>query len=397
MAAHEAALKSEQDAGSKAYSKSNPLKLGIMSTANIAKKVIAGVHSIDNVEAYAVASRSLEKAEAFAKETGVTKAYASYEELLDDKDIEAVYVPLPTSLHAEWVEKIAKAGKHILCEKPCAITGEELYTMLAACKENNVHFMDNVMFMHHDRLRMLLDRTHKDQFFGPNGITHVSSTFSFRSDEDFYKSNIRMNKDLDSLGALGDLGWYNLRIALFAFGWRMPATAQGTVMNTHEGVPIELSATLTWEPEEGEEDIGGVKLSRSTTFYCSFLQARQQSVFLSGAKGMATMDDFVNTRSPKAATWEEESEAGTTMTEEGPETVSKKETKSTGPCRQEALAVENFARQILACKDGKPITFWPRVALLTQVCIDSVLESIEKDGAVVKVDSQGLVERFDSN
>ncbi|GBG33671.1 Trans-1,2-dihydrobenzene-1,2-diol dehydrogenase [Hondaea fermentalgiana] len=388
QAAHALAKK----VGGDTYTKENPMRLGVISTANIARKVISGVQALDTVKVTVVSSRNLEKAQQFAKDVGVDKAYGSYEEVLADPEIDAVYVPLPTSTHAEWVGKAAKAGKHVLCEKPCALDSKQLFAMLLECKENNVHFMDNVMFMHHDRLRMMRERI-DDGFLGKHGATHVSSIFSFRSSEEFVTSNIRMNPDLDALGALGDLGWYNVRMALFAFGWRKPSTAQGRILISHNKVPIEFSGVLTWDPEDGEEDVAGIKLQRSTTLYCSFLHGKQQHVQITGSDGMIALDDFVNTRSTKSAVFLEESDHQTTMTEDGPETESKRNLVKTGPWRQEAETVANFARQVAACKQGQNIDFWPRIALLTQVCCDALLDSAAKDGVVVDVDPLGLLER----
>ena len=94
------------------------------------------------VEAYAIASRSQEKADAFAKEFNMKKAYGTYEELLEDAEVAAVYIPLPTSLHKEWVRKAAVAGKHVLLEKPCFVTADELFDVVGFCQEKGVICMD---------------------------------------------------------------------------------------------------------------------------------------------------------------------------------------------------------------------------------------------------------------
>src|SRR5690625_5218569 len=102
------------------------VRWGIMSTASIGKRsVIPGIQGSDISEVKAVASRSLENAQSFAKEMNIEKAYGSYEELLNDSDIDAVYIPLPNHLHKEWTIKAAEAGKHILCEKPISLDEKE--------------------------------------------------------------------------------------------------------------------------------------------------------------------------------------------------------------------------------------------------------------------------------
>ena len=92
----------------------------------------------ENCELYAVAGRSLEKAEAFKNEFGFEKAYGDYESLLADPEVKAVYIPLPNHLHLEWIKKAAEAGKHVLCEKPMCLNVEELKEAFDTCKKNNV-------------------------------------------------------------------------------------------------------------------------------------------------------------------------------------------------------------------------------------------------------------------
>src|SRR2546430_881597 len=108
------------------------VKWGVLGVASIAtRKVIPGMQKSALSEIAAIASRDLKKAEAAAKELGIAKAYGSYEELLADKEIEAVYNPLPNHLHVPWTAKAAEAGKHVLCEKPIALNAAEAETLLA--------------------------------------------------------------------------------------------------------------------------------------------------------------------------------------------------------------------------------------------------------------------------
>lgn len=145
------------------------MKFGLISTANIARKNVRAMKLSEHVELVAIASRSIEKCEQFANENdlndGSVKLYASYEELLSDPNIDAVYLPLPTSLHLEWAKKVAQSKKHLLIEKPCALNSDELIQIMTACHENKVYFMDGVMFMHHDRLNVLR-KALKDPFAG---------------------------------------------------------------------------------------------------------------------------------------------------------------------------------------------------------------------------------------
>jgi xylose dehydrogenase (NAD/NADP) len=123
------------------------LRLGVLGTASIARKQLLAITAgcAGRVRCVAVGSRSLERARAFAGELGVPRALGSYEEVLALDEVDAVYIPLPTSLHAEWVRKSAAAGKHVMLEKPCALNAEELLDMLSACLNAGVFCMDAVM------------------------------------------------------------------------------------------------------------------------------------------------------------------------------------------------------------------------------------------------------------
>src|SRR5690625_826579 len=123
-----------------------------MSTAGIARgSVVPGIQESERNEVVAVASRSLEKAENFAKDLNIPKSYGSYEELLSDQEIDAVYIPLPNHLHKEWAIKAAKAGKHILCEKPIALDAEEAQEMVDACEKAGVILAEAYMYRHQGR------------------------------------------------------------------------------------------------------------------------------------------------------------------------------------------------------------------------------------------------------
>ena len=197
------------------------------------------------------ASRSKDKATQWIADhkllAGGTEAVEGYDALLARDDVDAVYVPLPTALHLEWVVKAAEAGKHVLCEKPVALTADDLSTMLAACDAANVQFMDGVMFMHHARMSKMDTFLRGDPYGDFGEVQRVTSGFSFMGDEDFFKSNIRASSSADPLGCLGDLGWYCVRFGLFAFGWDTKPLAvsakklkDASVRNKH---PLPLRST----------------------------------------------------------------------------------------------------------------------------------------------------------
>ena len=125
------------------------VKWGVLSTADIARReTIPGMQKAGNCELYAIAGRSLEKANQFKETFGFEKAYGSYDELLEDKEVEAVYIPLPNNLHKEWVIKAAKAGKHILCEKPMSGNAADTKEMIDAANEAGVILMEAFAYLH---------------------------------------------------------------------------------------------------------------------------------------------------------------------------------------------------------------------------------------------------------
>lgn len=119
-------------------SKANPLRIGVLGAANIARAFTAGCAASPEIEVAVVASRDLAKAKAFAEEVKIPRALGSYEALLADKEIEAVYIPLPNSMHAEWAIRAAEAGKHVLCEKPLALDAREARAMYEAADSHKV-------------------------------------------------------------------------------------------------------------------------------------------------------------------------------------------------------------------------------------------------------------------
>lgn len=364
----------------------HPVRVGILGTATIARKNVRGIKEVKGVSVDAIASRSMDKAKAFANEFGIGKAYDCYEKVIQDEDIDAVYVPLPTSLHLEWVLKAANAKKHILLEKPCALNSKDLFEMIKTCSENGVAFMDAVFFMHHDRLSNICEDLTSGKF-GKDGPTHVGSSFCFPANEEFFTDNIRVKPDLDSLGCLGDLGWYNVRLALFAFGWEVPESASGSLNEQKEGVPIDLNGILTWNHTSGK--------SKSTNFHCSFRHASQQWAVISGTDATLMMDDFVIAKTNDNAIWYDTTNVEWSESDQGTSITSDRKAFKTSRCRQESRMWENFRNCCNASRNGASVGFWPGISLATQLCIDAILESAKnKDGQKVLVDPEKMMSQL---
>jgi predicted dehydrogenase len=265
---------------------------GILGTANIARKNWKAIRNAGNATLVAVASRDAARARQFIAEcqaaaphSAVPAACGSYEELIARMGVDAIYFPLPTGIRTEWVVRAAKAGKHILCEKPCGTATSEVRTMLDACRANKVQFMDGVMFMHSQRLALMRQTLDDRQSVGD--ILRITSQFSFKGSDEFLKQNIRVSGELEPLGCLGDLGWYNIRFSLWAMNERLPERVSGRILAEHgrgdsgQPVPIDFSGELFFP--------GNV----SAAFYCSFRAQNQQWATVSGTQGYLHVRDFV--------------------------------------------------------------------------------------------------------
>ena len=275
------------------------LRWGVLSTARIAKKNCRAIALSSCGELVAVASRSLDRAAAFVREhgcvrePGAVRAYGSYQELLDDENVDAVYIPLPTAMHREWVIKAARRKKHVLVEKPVALSLAEFDEMMAACDENGVLLMDGVMFMHNKRLLKLCEEFHEQLGSMRARPLRITSAFSFYGDRAFFERDIRTKPDADPLGCLGDLGWYCVRFAMCCMSFHeldKPTAAKCVSMRRNcAGVPTDCEAVVRWG--DGYP-INGATLS----FHASFHAPWRQWVEVCSGEKVLTMDDFVISR-----------------------------------------------------------------------------------------------------
>jgi xylose dehydrogenase (NAD/NADP) len=177
------------------------LRLGLLSTANINRLVIAGARASDDVEVVAVASRDAARAEAYAREHGIERAHGSYEALLADDGVDAVYVSLPNSLHVDWSVRALEAGKHVLCEKPLARRPEEVERAFDAAERAGRVLAEAFMYRHHPQTKRVAELV-RDGAVGE--LRTIRAAFSFPLAD---VENIRMRPELDG-GALMDVGCY---------------------------------------------------------------------------------------------------------------------------------------------------------------------------------------------
>ncbi|XP_059628510.1 uncharacterized oxidoreductase At4g09670-like [Cornus florida] len=354
-----------------------PVRFGILGCANIARKVSRAIRLAPNCTICAIGSRSIEKASAFAAENGfpaTAKVYGSYEAVIDDPDVEAVYVPLPTSLHLRYAVLAAQKKKHVLLEKPVALNVSELDTILEACEANGVQFMDATMWMHHPRTAKMTEFLSDPQHFGK--LKSVTSSFTYNPGPDFLKNDIRVKPDLDALGALGDTGWYCVRAILWSVGYELPKTV--TALRDPEynkaGVIMSCGSSLSW--------VDG----KVATFYCSFLTNLTMDINALGTDGNLRVHDFVIPFQEDIAPFYAASNSRFQELSIGCEPKPSEHCVTTD-LPQEALMVKEFASLVgsIMRNGSKPEKKWPTLSRKTQLVLDAVKSSIERGFEPVEV------------
>jgi xylose dehydrogenase (NAD/NADP) len=212
-----------------------PVTLGILSTAHINRLVIPGAKGSPKVELVAVSSRDRGRAETYAREWGIERAYGSYEELLEDPEIEAVYISLPNTLHCEWSIRAVEAGKHVLCEKPMSRHSADVEAAFDAAARADRILMEAFMYRHNPQTKRLTDLIAEGAI---GELRIVRAAFSYALyDED----NIRLRTDVEG-GALMDVGCYCVSGARLLAG--EPETVYGQARIGPTGTDWVFTATM---------------------------------------------------------------------------------------------------------------------------------------------------------
>jgi predicted dehydrogenase len=210
---------------------------GFLSTAQINDAMLAGARLSARVHVAAVASRDQGRADAYARERGIERAYGSYEALLADPEVEAVYVSLPNGLHVDWSIRALEAGKHVLCEKPLDRRPERVEEAYDAAERADRFLMEGFLFRHHPQTKRLRELVEEGAI---GELRLIRLAFSFSVTE---LSDVRMRPDLDG-GALMDVGCYCVSMARLLAGEPESATAQAIVGST--GVDVRFVGTLAF-------------------------------------------------------------------------------------------------------------------------------------------------------
>jgi predicted dehydrogenase len=327
---------------------STRLRYGILSTARIARKAVAGINASRNGMVAAVASRDADKARAAAKEWGCPEAriYGSYEALLDDPDVQAVYNPLPNGLHGEWTKRSADAGKHVLCEKPLTSDDAEAAEVVAHCRARRVTLMEAFMYRHHPlqhAVRKALDA-------GTVGKVHtLRGAFEFPLEN---PADIRLQPGLAG-GALWDVGCYPVNLSRFLFGAE-PTHAYAVAEFMADGrTDLTLTGLLRYPAD------------RAAIIECSFRRPYRCLYEVCGTKGRISVPQgFL--RDPEPGYFEIIRDGATERVEVGAAEVYK-------------LQAEHFAECVLA---GKPLAWPAEDGLANMRALTALLKSAQTGQAV---------------
>jgi predicted dehydrogenase len=214
-----------------------PVRWGVLSTARINAAVIPPLHESPESELVAVASRTEARAAEYAREWDIPRGHSSYEALLDDPDVEAVYISLPNGLHVEWSIRALEAGKHVLCEKPLAHRPQDVERAFDAAERAGRLLMEAFMWRHHPQSQRLRELVHGGAI---GELRLVRSSFSFPIGD---PDDIRLDSDLDG-GALMDLGCYCVSGSRYLAG--EPVTASALQVLAPKGVDMRLAGTLVF-------------------------------------------------------------------------------------------------------------------------------------------------------
>ncbi len=247
------------------------VRWGVLSTARIAtEKVIPGLRRSTRGELVAIASRDAATARAVADRLEIPRAHGSYDALLADPEVDALYIPLPNHLHAEWSIAALRAGKHVLCEKPLALTASDAVRMFAVAEASGRLLMEAFMYRHHPSWIAVRDLIATGRI---GSLRAVDSWFSYFNDDPADIRNVRAFGG----GALYDIGCYSVNLSRMLFGSEPRAVAASIVRDPGSGVDVLTSGTMEFED--------GI-----ATFTCSTRVEPDQRVHVYGTQGRISID-----------------------------------------------------------------------------------------------------------
>jgi predicted dehydrogenase len=316
------------------------VRWGILSTANIGvRKVIPATQKAKRCEVVAIASRDGERAARTAAELGIPRAHEGYEALLSDPDVDAVYIPLPNSEHAAWTIAAARAGKHVLCEKPLAMTAAEAEEMVRTCANEGVLLMEAFMYRLHPSWEVVRDLVASGRV---GRLRTVQSWFSYFNDD---QRNIRNVPELGG-GAL-----YGINLSRMLFGGE-PTGIEASVTRDATGTDVLTSAILAFD-----DDVAA--------FTCSTRAEPDQRVHIYGTEGRISIGIPFNIPPDRPAE--------ITVTAGGDPPVNPaSETLTFAAADEYTIQAERFANSVL---DGRPLPIPREDAIGNLRVIDAIFRA----------------------
>jgi predicted dehydrogenase len=324
---------------------SKKLRWGILGVAKINDRLLPAFAKAANAELVGIASRSLEKALTAAKAAGIPRAFGSYDALLDDPQIDAVYNPLPNTLHDEWTRKAAERGKHVLCEKPLTPTAREAEALVAFCHDKKIKLMDGFMWPHHPRTRQIKELLTRGNL---GGVERVTGAFTFQLPMD--ASNIRLQASMAG-GSLLDVGCYPVYGIRWAFGAE-PVKVWAAARYQFD-VDVAMSATL-WFAD-----------GRIANFDCGFVHPMRQWLEIVCTHGTITVPEMWV---PHQATYTVRDHEGTNAQE-----------FDVAGHDQIQCMLEDFGRYVL---NDQPVWPGPEEAIKSAKVMDALLTSAREKRCV---------------
>jgi len=330
----------------------SPTRWGFVGTGSIANKMAKAIVNAPSATLTASSSRTLSKAEDFSKQHGASKAFGSWAEMCQWDGIDAVYIATPTFVKEEIAIAAAKAGKHVLCEKPLASTAS-LQRILAACHENNVAFMDGTHFSHHPRTAEV--KRQLDEVVGERRRLHTVFQFNLRD-----QSNIRLNPELEPMGGIGDAGWYNMRAIAEYLNPELKVTSVSASLRRHPQTRGVVGGTGFMSFDDGS----------TTTFSCAMdAGAYGNDARIDGSKGALVTPRFLSNDHDNSASY--------TLLGRGKNGYT--EVKVESAMAGSTLMFEDFSAQIHNPAQRQK---WEAIALRTQELLDlfwkSAIENEQK-------------------
>ncbi len=258
------------------------VRIGVLGVSNhFLKRIILPLNNIPNGNIYGIASRSEEKSKQFAEQFNIPKYYSSYEALLNDKEIDAVYIPLPNHIHLKWIKEAAKKGKHILCEKPITLNEIQAKEALKHANENNVLLHEAFMYKYHPQWIHALNIIKTNQL---GDIKYIHTSFAYNNPN---PNNIRNIKEFGG-GAIMDIGCYAISLSRFLV--QKEPTQVMSLMQHHDKFNTDTLST-------GILDFEGIH----SVFTVSTLTEANQSVEIIATGGMIKINipfnSYVDTKS----------------------------------------------------------------------------------------------------